>query len=216
MKKLLLLFIFYSIGIHAQDSIKKANYSVISLDKVKVVYRGIDNPITIAIPDAKSYTVSGAGVHTTNEKGKYIVRPGSGKELTIKVEIILHDDSVIVEEHVYLIENISAPYTTLNGYYNYRGEILNLTLEELKDAKVDVILGERFLFKTKVNRFNIKFPGHSTIEVEGNTFTNEVLDLLNKVKKKDIIVISDVNCTFYGYQGHIKMPSLIVFKIIKE
>ncbi len=216
MKKLLLFFIFYSIGIHAQDSIKKTYSSVISLDKVKVVYRGIDNPITIAVPNAKSYTVSGAGVIATNEVGKYIVKAGSGKEMTFKVEIILNDDSVVVEEHVYQIKGLPAPTGTLNDEYTTKG-YLEFTLDELKDAKVDIELID-FLFNVNLEatQFSIKVPRYPTIQIDGNTFTNEVMELLKKAKKKDFIVISNIKGNYMGINQLSKMPSPIVFKIIIE
>ena len=85
MKKLL-FFLLFPIFIFSQDTITNPTLSVISLDKIKVVYRGIDNPITVSVPNAKEYWVSGPGVSKTDELGKYIIRPGSGTELKIVVK----------------------------------------------------------------------------------------------------------------------------------
>ena len=62
MKQLFVLLFLTSFYSFSQDSlqVEKPKLSVISLDKIKVVYRGIDNPITIAVPaNVKSFTVSG-------------------------------------------------------------------------------------------------------------------------------------------------------------
>ena len=71
MNKIFFIFLF-PIFVFAQDTISQPKLSVISLDKVKVVYRGVDNPITVAVPNAKEYWVSGPGVSKTDEIGKYI------------------------------------------------------------------------------------------------------------------------------------------------
>lgn len=53
-----ILFLLFSISIYAQDTIPAAK-SVIALDKINVVYRGVENPISIAVNNAKSYVISG-------------------------------------------------------------------------------------------------------------------------------------------------------------
>ena len=66
---LLILTSFFG---HAQDSLvsKRSNLGVIAATEMNVVYRGIINPISIAVPHAKSYTISGLGVK--KENGKYL------------------------------------------------------------------------------------------------------------------------------------------------
>jgi len=218
MKKLFLLLVLSSFYSFSQDSlpVQKPKYCVVELEKVKVVYRGISNPITIAVPNnVKSFTVSGPGVSPTETIGKYNVRPQSGKELTIKVEMVLLDNSVVVEEHVYEIVSIPMHETTINGNYStFNHTNLEFKLDELKDAKIGVKFIDCFIIKAEVTQFNIKFPGKPTIEVEGNIITNEVYELLKKAKKKDDIVISEIKCKFYGVSGFIKNPSPIVFRII--
>ena len=84
----LVFFIFLSISFYAQnDSIVKLKQqlSVVSVDKMNVVYRGVPNPISIAVNNAKSYTISGDGVSFQN--GKYVLKPVSGTEAKVIVEI---------------------------------------------------------------------------------------------------------------------------------
>lgn len=56
-----ILFLLFSISIYAQDTIPAAK-SVVALDKMNVVYRGVPNPISIAVNNAKSYIIYGDGV----------------------------------------------------------------------------------------------------------------------------------------------------------
>ncbi len=219
MKKLLLLFLLTSIYSFSQDSlqVQKPKLSVVELEKVKVVYRGVPNPITIAVPkNVKSFRVSGLGVSTTDVIGKYIVRPGSGNELTIKVQMTFLDNSIVIEEHVYEIKPFSAPISTLNDCYNYRDEILKFNSDELKDAIVGVDFNTSYDVKGEVMQFSVKIPGKEEIVVSGNTFTNEIHELLKKIKKKDVVVIYDIHCKYIGIQGLLKNVSPIRFKIIEK
>ena len=116
MKKLLFILLF-PILVFAQDTISKPQHSIISLDKVKVVYRGIDNPITVAVPNAKSYTVSGAGVFLNKDK-TYSIRPGVGLEKKVYIEIILNDDTKIIEKHIFQNKDLSSYMTWSHVFEN--------------------------------------------------------------------------------------------------
>ena len=219
MKKLFILFILSSFYSFSQDSlnVQKPKLSVIELEKIKVVYRGIENPISIAVPkNVKSFTVSGDGVSATEVVGKYIVRPRTGKEMTIKVEMILQDNSIIIEEHFYEIKSFEAPISTINDFYNYRGEILKLTMNELKNTIIGVSFRTCYNIKAEVTQFCFKAPGKPTITITGNTFTNDVYELLKKSKKNDEFVVFDIKCKVYGVSMLMKSVSPSSFKIVEE
>lgn len=134
MKKIYFLLLFTSIFSFSQDSLQvnKPKLSVIELDKIKVVYRGISNPITIAVPkNVKSFSVSGNAVNSTNEIGKFNIKPGIGTEVIIRIEMILDDNSIVIEEHKYQIKGLPAPIGTLNNEYSTRGKI-EFAKEEFK------------------------------------------------------------------------------------
>lgn len=216
MTKLIVYFtLLFSINLIAQDTITKPQHSLISLDKVKVVYRGIDNLITVAVPNAKEYWVSGPGVSKLDEPNRYLIRPGSGTELKIVVKIIFEDNSFVYEEHVYQIKGLPMPTATLNGNYSTQG-LLHFSLEELKSAKLDVILMD-FLFKIdlKITQFTIKVPRKDSLTVQGNIFTDEVFELLKNARKKDYIIISDIKGNYMGTHQTPKPITPIVFKIKK-
>jgi len=217
MKNLFLLLFFTSFYSFSQDSlqVQKPKISVIELDKIKVVYRGIENPITIAVPkNVKSFTVSGNGVSSTNEIGKYIIKPGVGNEMIIKVEMVLLDNSIVVEEHVYQIINISMHRITLNGEFSSNKAPLEFNISEIENAEIDVIFPNVIFLDFITNGFNLKVPGYPTLVITGNKITNEAFELIKKARNKDIIVISEIKGKYYGYNGFIKNPSPFIFKII--
>ena len=64
--------------------ISKPNAAVISADKMNVVYRGVDNPMTISIPGIPDDKIRASAAGLRRARGsKYIMNPGKGKEVTI-------------------------------------------------------------------------------------------------------------------------------------
>lgn len=190
------LFFFSTLCINAQSgTLFSPSKSVVSLDKVKTIYRGIANPISIAVSDCKSYEVSGLGLQQIS-KGKYTISLGQGLETKVTVTIINMDDSISVEEHTFkiaTIPNVSARIKNQNCY----NCIVELSKQEIKnsiitiginDFKFDLDLdGESF----QVNEFDILSKGN-TIKVQGNTFSKQALKLINKLKIGAIFSIENI------------------------
>jgi len=198
MKKFLLIFyLFFCQFLLAQNDtliVSKPKIGVISVDKLNVVYRGIQNPISIAVPNAKSFTVSGLGVYQENDK--YYISPGTGTEMVVTLEIVLEDDSKVVEEHVFRIKNIPR----LLGKINNRNcdSYVTMDLTELKNAKISVYM-EDFLFdwNFEVTNFVIKREKKPAIIVDGNTINEYTFNELNRLKKGDIITIAAIKYKVY-------------------
>jgi hypothetical protein len=194
MKKLFLVLVLSSFYSFSQDSLNvlKPKLSVIELERIKVVYRGISNPITIAVPsNVKSFIVSGPGVSTTDVIGKYNVRPGSGNELTIKVQMTFLDNSVVVEEHVYQIKELPALIGALNDEFSTQG-FLNFSREGLKDAEVGIkMIDFVFNIQLKTTSFLISCNGKS-LKIKGNIVNEEAFNFIKKFKKRSLIIISEI------------------------
>ena len=192
MKKLLLFLFIISFHSHAQDTIP-ATKSVIALDKMNVVYRGVPNPISIAVNNAKSYVISGKGV-SKKEDGKYILRPGSGNETKVFVEIENFDGSKVVEEHIFKVKGLPAILTTVNGINSYvllkREEILKTVVStEMEDF---VLLDKTSNF-FKVNSFEVKFSEEKILKIEGNVLTKEAYFEIIKLKKGETFEINTID-----------------------
>jgi hypothetical protein len=207
-----ILFLLFSLSIYAQDTIPAAK-SVIALDRMNVVYRGVPNPISIAVNNAKSYVIYGNDV-SKKDDGKYVLCPGSGNETKVFVEIENFDGSKVIEEHVYRVKELQAPIGTLNNYYNHKG-ILEFRVEELINAEIDMKFNSCFLINTEVIQFSIKIPRYPTIIINGNKFTNEVYELLKRVQKKDIIIIHEIKYNYSGIEISTYQTDVITFKIKK-
>ena len=189
-----ILCLFFCQFLLAQNdtaSVSKPKLGVISVDKLNVVYRGIQNPISIAVPNAKSFTVSGLGVK--EENGKYYIAPGQGNEMIVTLEIILEDDSKVVEEHVFRIKNLRKHIARINNK-NCQNCIVLMKKEELKDAEISFYL-EDFLYdflKLKVTSFDLLVSNKKQFHIEGNKITDDVFNELIKLKNGKEILIYNI------------------------
>lgn len=216
MKKILFLLLFPIVVLAQKDSVssvKKSNISVVSADKMNLVYRGISNPISIAVNNAKSYTISGDGV--IFQKGKYVLKPGVGLETKVIVEIENFDGSKIKEEHVFRIKGLPKPIGTLNDEYSTNGSALIFSKEELKGSKVGIkFIDFLFNFDPIVTQFNFSIVGKKAIIVEGNKFNNEVIMIIKKAKKRDYLIISEIKTNYMSNDALHTAPRPISFQVI--
>lgn len=171
--------------------ISKPKLGVISVDKLNVVYRGIGNPISIAVPNAKSFKASGLGVTYSN--GHYIISPGQGNEVIVTLEIILEDDSKVIEEHAFRIKNFPRPLAKINNR-NCKDCIVLMKFSELENAEITVYQEDFiFDFKPQVSSFSIILPNNKSIDIEGNKIDTDTYNKLKKLKKGNIFTIQKIN-----------------------
>ena len=157
---------------------------------MNVVYRCVRNPISIAVPHAKSFTVSGPGV--SQEKGNYYISPGPGSEMIVTLEIVLDDDSKVVEEHVFRIKTVPYPQGRINDR-NCNDCYVNMNVEALKNAVISVHFEDfQYDYTFEVTSFVIVKPKKPGIIVEGNTIDENAFNQLKKLKKGDIITIGAI------------------------
>ena len=212
-----IILLLFSFSFYAQNDtipvVKKANISVVSTDRMNVVYRGVPNPISIAVNNAKSYTVSGDGVSLQN--GKYVLRAGSGKETKVIVEIENFDGSKVIEEHIFRIKGLPKPIGTLNDEYSTQGEALTFTKEDLKNAVVNVkFIDFLFDFNFSVTQFNFSISGKKAILVEGNNFNEQALKIIYSANKKDYLIISNIKTSYMSPDVCHSYPRPISFKVV--
>ena len=83
--------------------VAKPNSAVISADKMNVVYRGVENPITISVPGVADNAVkaSAPGLRKVKGVGKYMMAPGKGREVKITVNAKLPDGTPISSSQRY-------------------------------------------------------------------------------------------------------------------
>ncbi|MFD0863760.1 gliding motility protein GldM [Sungkyunkwania multivorans] len=180
--------------------ITKPNAAVISADKMNVVYRGVSNPMTISIPGIPDNRVSASASGLSRASGsKYIMRPKTGREVTITASGTLPDGQRISTSSKFRIKDIPRPVATI------RGEPGNVKMprKNLEIATVGAILEDfDFDIKLAVGEFKFKVPGQPTVVVRGRKLDSRAKSALKRAKRGDIVQIYDVKASISGNSGY--------------
>ncbi|WBX73271.1 gliding motility protein GldM [Tenacibaculum pacificus] len=182
--------------------IPKPNEAVVSADKMNVVYRGLSNPLTISVPGVSGNKVSASAPGLKRVKGdKYVMNPGSGSEVTIRVSATLPGGGKISTPKKYRIKDIPPAVGMVRNQYG------TVKMPKASLAKINVAAGlPDFLFDLKLNvsSFKIKVPGQVTIPVNGRNLNARAKQALAKARRNDLIVIYDIKASVSGSNYKIK------------
>jgi len=170
--------------------ISKPNAPVVSADRMNVVYRGLENPISISLPGVsdKDLIASAPGLEKTGS-GTYVMKPTAGTEVNIKVRAKLSDGSTVNTNTVFRVKDIPAAMGTVRGQYG--------TVQMPKSGLANTPIGAGlpdFLFDLdlQVTSFKVKVPGQLAIIVRGTKFTAAAKKALSKARRGDIITVYDI------------------------
>lgn len=182
--------------------IPKPNEAVVSADKMNVVYRGLSNPLTISVPGVSGNKVSASAPGLKRVKGdKYVMSPGKGNEVTIRVSATLPGGGKINTPKKYRIKDIPPAVGMVRNQYG------TVKMPKASLAKINVAAGlPDFLFDLKLNvsSFKVKVPGQVTVPVNGRTLNARAKQALNKARRNDVITIYDIKASVSGSNYKIK------------
>jgi gliding motility-associated protein GldM len=169
----------------------------ISADKMNVVYRGLDNPMTISFAGISdnNVTASAPGLSKTGATGKYNLNPGSGTEVTVSVTAKMPDGSSASDKKVFRIKNIPAPAGAIGGGTGVqKGAKSRLEVSQIT-AKLDDFLYD---LSFQVTQFTFKVPGQPAIIVSGDRVDGKCRAALARVTRGDQVTISDIKTKVVG------------------
>jgi len=181
--------------------VAKPNSAVISADKMNVVYRGVQNPMTISVPGVADNAVkaNAAGLKKVKGVGKYMMSPGKGREVKITVSAKLPDGTPISSSQIFRIKDIPAPVAAVRGEYG----MIKMPKSTLQKATISSVLPD-FVFDLKINTtgFSVKVPGQPTVIVKGNKFNAAAIRVLNRARRGDFVIIFDIKQKLVGNSGY--------------
>ncbi len=193
--------------------IPKPNSAVVSADKMNVVYRGISNPMTISIPGIPDnlVKVSAPGLTKGRGSGKYIMRPGGGKMVTISVSGKLPNGSVVRTQQKFRIKPIPAPRGTIRRESGY----VKMPKSSLQKSVVGVEMPDfDFDLKLAVHGFTIKVPGQSAVVVRGTRMSVAAQRAIGRANRGDVVTIFDIKSSIVGNsQYRVKKATSISIEI---
>ena len=177
--------------------IAEPSSAVVSADKMNVVYRGLDNPISVSLPGVgdNNLNVSASGGSLSGSNGKYSIRPGSGNIATINVSAKLSSGKTVNSKATFRIKDIPAAMGSVREQYG----VVRMPTSGLANAPIAAGLPDfEFDLTIRVQSFKIKVPGELTIIVNGNTLNAAAKKALSKAGRGDQINIYDIVATANG------------------
>ncbi len=192
--------------------VPKPNQAIVSADKMNVVYRGVDNPISVSVPGIPSSDVkaSAPGMRSSGKPGQYVLNPGQGKEVTINVSATLpNGGGTFSSKQTFRIKGIPAPTGKIRGDVSPKGPKSNLEV-----CTVSATL-EDFDFPVTINvtQFNIKVPGQPTVVVQGSRMNSQAISAIKKAGRGDVVTISEIKVKYVGINQPAKNVSPCTFEL---
>jgi gliding motility-associated protein GldM len=193
--------------------IPKPNQAIVSADKMNVVYRGIKNPITVSMPGVPENNISASAPgHSFSKKSgtTYILKPGSGKELGIKVNGTIEGET-FSSTTKFRIKSLPRPTPTIRGQVAQGGAI-KLPRKAVEISPIGAIFEDfDFDISPVVKRFTMSVPGQASVVVNGDRLNAQAKKTLALAKTGDIIQFFDIRADVPGAQVNVKsMPALLV------
>ncbi len=183
------------------------NSAVISADKMNVVYKGVENPLSISVPGIpdNKVKVSIPGANFKKVKpGHYLVNVTNykGRNIEIVVSWKLPNGQTKTDRKTFRVKNIPAPLGTISGQDGY----VKLPKRNIEIGTVGAKLSN-FVFDVKliVTSFDFKAPGQPTIHVNGTRLNQRAKSALRRVRKGQTVQIFNIKAKLQG-AGSYKLP----------
>ena len=181
--------------------VPKPSGAVISADKMNVVYRGIENPITISMAgiNANKINASATGLRRINGSS-YILRPGGGTSVQINVTGTTDSGETIKSAPVtFRIKDIPAPQASIRGEYGS----ISMPKTSLVKSSISAALPD-FVFDLNLNvlSFKVKVPGKTTVIVNGNRMNAQAQKAIESASRGDIVTIFGIRAAIVGNSSY--------------
>ncbi len=173
--------------------VPKPNTASISSDNMKVIYKGVNNPMTISFPGISdnNVTVSAPGIKKSGNS-QYVWNIGdfAGKEVFVSVNAKLPDGKTVSDKQKFRVKDIPPATSFLNGKagttIGSKGEISAATItadfgDFGKDYKVTATVKS---FNALINR--------KPYSCFGGTFSPEAISAIKNLGKNDVILIDQI------------------------
>jgi gliding motility-associated protein GldM len=185
--------------------------ATISADKMNVVYRGVDNPISVSFAGIGSDKVKATapGIRAAGKAGSYMIRPGAGNELTVTATGTLPNGQTVSSRKAFRIKGLPSPTGKVRGEVSAKGQKSNLEVVSVTADMEDF----DFPVSVTVTQFTIKVPGQPTVLVQGNKMDARAKAAIAKAGRGDVVVISNIKAKFVGIDQIPKSVSPCTYEV---
>jgi gliding motility-associated protein GldM len=191
-----LIILIVAILLQIQLFAQTENIAVVAADKMNVLYIGIDNPISIAVPgiESEKLQVSIVNGSLTGSKGKYVVKVNNVNDVTINVAAEIKPAEIkYMGSTTFRVKRIPDPIPCLNGNCTPNASISKAEL--LKNTVVSVFMQLPFEMKFEIESFTLTYNTDNSIVSEwtsGNLFSQKMIDAVSKIEKGNKIYLEDI------------------------
>lgn len=169
---------------------------LLSADKMNVMYRGLENPVSGSILGADnsklSLSAAGATVKSTGQ-GKWNVTPTTGNVVKLTLSGTDPYGKTVSQVFEYRIKNIPRPQGQI------RGKAVNfMPVGSIPNQIVSATLPDfDFPVSFTVNSFIIKLPGKAGTLIQGSSLSGAE-GMLRNLRPGDVVQIYDIQATATG------------------
>ena len=195
--------------------IPKPNDAVISADKMNVVYRGVQNPMTISVPGVSSINANAPGLQKVSGAGQYVmdVTNVKAREVKINVSATLPGGAPFSDSKSFRIEEIPRPSGTVRGQMMDGGAI-SMQRGSLAKSTVGAQLPNfAFDLDLRVSGFSIKVEGERTIVVQGQQLNQAAQRVLQGAQRGSTVTIFDIKASIANSSYRLPPVSAIVIQL---
>ena len=187
--------------------VNKPNAAIVSADKMKVVYKGISNPISVALPGVpdKDIRITPSGhesfTKNRNSTGKYNLIPSpKGKEVVLNISATLSDGTTLRDKQTIRTKDIPPAVMLVNGVEAPR----SMSKGALSRSSFTVGMVD-FDFDLKINtkQFLVIIEGRS-YEVNGTKLNARAIKAINSAKSGTVIRIGEIKANVKGSSYELK------------
>ena len=180
----LLLFLFVCEMGYSQP---KQPHAVVACTKMNILYYGVDNPVSIAIPEVADIDIvveTTGGTISAQGNGHYIIYPirNDSNIVSVKVFSNVKNKKKSMGKYVFRVKNIPLPEAlifgknsgTINKSILIASPGINAVLSDFDFGELQfTVISYTFTYKQN-DKMN-------SIEVNGNKFTEEVLKIIKEL-----------------------------------
>ncbi|AZA46934.1 gliding motility protein GldM [Chryseobacterium carnipullorum] len=174
---------------------------LLSADKMNVMYRGLENPVSGSILGADNSKLSlsapGASVKSLGG-GKWSVKPTSGNTVKLTLSGIDPYGKSVSQVFEYRIKNVPPPQGQIRGQ-----SMVSMPATSIQNQTVQAAIPDfDFPVSFTVTQFMVRVPGRAALLVHGSSL-NDAAGLVKNLRSGDVVSIFDIKVTAQGLDGQV-------------
>ena len=179
--------------------VPRPNDASIAADKMNVVYRGLNNPLSVSfagVADNKvSVTTDAKSSISKTSNGKYLLVPKKGFTTNISAAATLDDGSRVISTKEFRIKDIPSPVGKISG----KTGVVKLNKNDMISSRV-LASFEDFVYdlKASVFSFDLTVSGKPSITVTSDKLNKDAVAAIRSAPKKSTVTIENIKVSVSG------------------